>query len=174
MKPYYQHSGITIYCGDARDVLPTFPTGSIDFIFTDPPYGHNNNNGDLIHRWEAALGRLPCGVNTPLESRPIANDGIEANDLIQWAFGEWDRLLSPGCCCCCGCGGGGPDPQFARWALWLDKSVGFKQMVVWDKGPTIYAVQWRKDDILDSRKGIKRSCWPSIWGCLCERVESLL
>ena len=188
MKPYYEHAGITIYCGDVRDVLPTLPTGSIDFIFTDPPYGHNNNNGDLIHRWEAALGRLPCGVNTPLESRPIANDGIEANDLIQWAFGEWDRLLSPGCCCCCCCcGGGGPDPQFARWSLWLDKSVGFKQMVVWDKGPmgmgwhyrrstdhfygnklSIYAVQWRKDEkngtyILDSRKGFKRSCWPSIW-----------
>ena len=39
ITPYYQHAGITIYCGDARDVLPTLPTGSIDFIFTDPPYG---------------------------------------------------------------------------------------------------------------------------------------
>ena len=136
MNPYYDHDGITIYCADARDILPKIQTGSIDFIFTDPPYGHNNNNGDLIHRREAALGRLPCGVNTPLESRPIANDGVEANDLIQWAFAEWSRLLSPGCCCCCCCGGGGgPDPQFARWSLWLDKAVGFKQMVVWDKGP---------------------------------------
>jgi DNA modification methylase len=54
--------------------------------------------------------------------------------LIQWSFCEWDRLLSPGCCCCCCCGGGGPDPQFGRWSLWLQEAIGFKQMVIWDKG----------------------------------------
>ena len=135
MKAYYQDEFITLYHGDARAILPTLASGSVDFVFTDPPYGHNNNNGgDLIHRWEAALGRLPCGEDPPL-ARPIANDGVEANDLIRWAFREWDRLLSPGCCCCCCCGGGGPDPQFARWSLWLDEAIGFKQMVVWDKGP---------------------------------------
>lgn len=25
--------------------------------------------------------------------------------------------------------------MFARWSLWLDEAIGFKQMVVWDKGP---------------------------------------
>ncbi len=120
---------------DCRDVLPTLAAGSVDFIFTDPPYGHNNNNNDLIHRREAALGRLPCGEDTPL-GRPIANDGAEANELVRWFFKAAERLLSPGCCCCCCCcGGGGPDPQFARWSLWLDEALGFKQMVVWDKGP---------------------------------------
>jgi site-specific DNA-methyltransferase (adenine-specific) len=132
-QPYYEQDGITIYLGDAREVLPALQDSSIDFIFTDPPYGHNNNNGDLIHRREAALGRLPSGADTP-QGRPIANDGAEANDLVRWAFDQFDRLLAPGCCCCCG-GGGGPDPQFARWSLWLDEAVGFKQMVVWDKGP---------------------------------------
>ena len=135
MKPFYEQSGITLYCGDAREVLPTLADESIDFIFTDPPYGHNNNNNrDLISRREEALGG---GKGTsPIENfRPIANDGAEANDLIQWAFGEFNRLLMPVCCCCCCCGGGGPDPQFARWSLWLDEAIGFKQMVVWDKGP---------------------------------------
>ena len=125
----------TLYNADCRDVLPTLTDGSVDFIFTDPPYGHNNNNnGDLIHRREAALGRLPCGDDPPL-GRPIANDGPEANDLVRWCFSEWKRLLGNGCCCCCCCGGGGPEPQFARWSLWLDEAVGFKQMIVWDKGP---------------------------------------
>ena len=133
-EAYYSDSGIVLYHADAREILPCFADGSIDFVFSDPPYGHNNNNGDLIHNWEAALGRLPSEAERPA-ARPIANDGgIEANDLIQWAFAEWNRLLMPGCCCCCCCGGG-PDPQFARWSLWLDKAVGFKQMVVWDKGP---------------------------------------
>ena len=130
LGPVYSKDGIVLYLGDSREILPTLPAGSIQFIFTDPPYGHNNNNGDLIHRREAALGQGPHG-----KSRAIANDGIEANELVQWAFKEFNRLLQPGCCCCCCCGGGGPDPQFARWSLWLDEAVGFKQMVVWDKGP---------------------------------------
>ncbi len=65
MTPYYQDDLITLYNADARAILPNLAAGSIDFVFTDPPYGHNNNNnGDLIHRWEAALGRLPCGGGT--------------------------------------------------------------------------------------------------------------
>jgi DNA modification methylase len=121
----------TLYLGDCRDVLPLLP--AVDFIFTDPPYGHNNNNGDLIHKWEHALGRLPgCGS----DPRPIANDGPEETAaLISWFFEQLPRLLRPGSCCCCCGGGGGPDPQFARWSLEIDKHLDFKQMVVWDKGP---------------------------------------
>lgn len=36
MKPYYQHGGITIYCGDCREVLPLV---EFDACVTDPPYG---------------------------------------------------------------------------------------------------------------------------------------
>lgn len=134
MKPYYEDGSVTIWHGDARELLPAMDEASIDFIFTDPPYGHNNNNNDLIHRWEAALGKPLRGL--PAEkARPIANDGPEANELIQWFFEQAARLLKPGCCCCCCCGGGGgPDPQFARWSLWLDQWLSFKQMIVWDKG----------------------------------------
>ena len=93
----------------------------MDFVFTDPPYGHNNNNGDLhSSRWEAALGR-PATVAG--KARPIANDGGEANDLVRWFYSGGQ---SPACrrrltaaAGCCG-GGGGPDPQFARWSLWMD------------------------------------------------------
>jgi DNA modification methylase len=121
---------VTLILGDCLDILSTLPASSVDMIFTDPPYGHNNNNGDLIHRREAALGRGPHG-----ESRSIANDGVEANDLFRAVLPEYRRLLSPGCCCCCCCCGGGPDPQFARWSLWLDEVLDFKQMIIWDKGP---------------------------------------
>ena len=118
--------------GDCLEVLKTLPAGSVDAVVTDPPYGHNNNNGDLIHRREEALGVGKAG-----EARPIANDGAEANELYRAALPELARVLSPGCCCCCCCccGGGGPDPQFARWSLWMDEHLDFKQMVVWDKGP---------------------------------------
>src|ERR1700756_723473 len=36
IKPYYEHGGITIYHGDARDILPQINT--VDLIWTDPPY----------------------------------------------------------------------------------------------------------------------------------------
>ena len=120
-----------LYLGDCLEILPTL--GKVDAVITDPPYGHNNNNGDLIHQWEAALGRLPSGVAPPV-GRPIANDGPEANDLFKAAIPLMHDALRPGSCCCCCCGGG-PDPQFARWSLWLDEIFDFKQMVVWDKGP---------------------------------------
>jgi DNA modification methylase len=122
-----------IICGDCLEVMADWPDGCVDMVLTDPPYGHNNNNGDLISRWEAALGR---GDYVPeRDNRPIANDGPEANEVYQQALPIWRRLLSPGCCCCCCGGGGGPDPQFARWASWMDRVFAFKQMVIWDKGP---------------------------------------
>lgn len=37
IRPYYQESGITIYHGDCREILPTLP--KVDLVLTDPPYG---------------------------------------------------------------------------------------------------------------------------------------
>lgn len=167
------HDGITLIHGDAKDVLPQLDAASIDMFFTDPPYGHNNNNGDLIHRWEAALGRLPCDADPSLvEARPIANDGTEANELIQWFYGEAARLLKgAGCCCCCCCGGGGPDPQFARWSLWLDEHLSFKQMVIWDKGPMGMGWHYRRsyETVLVGQKGQKAH-----WFDDSDKIENII
>jgi site-specific DNA-methyltransferase (adenine-specific) len=38
--PYYQEDGITLYCGDCREILPQFPDKSFDLVLTDPPYGN--------------------------------------------------------------------------------------------------------------------------------------
>ena len=123
---------------DCLDTMSRMPDNSIDFIFTDPPYGHNNNNGDMASRREAIFGGKKDDYIPETDWRPIENDGIEANELFKKCVKEWQRILKPGSCCCCCCGGGGgPDPQFARWSLWLDEAFngGFKHMVIWDKGP---------------------------------------
>lgn len=41
--PYYQRNGISLYCGDSRDIVPRLrDTGvSADLLITDPPYGVN-------------------------------------------------------------------------------------------------------------------------------------
>ena len=162
----------TVTCCDALTLLGKLDEASVDLIFTDPPYGHNNNNGDLIHRREAALGLLPNGVSNP---RPIANDGAEANDLFRACLPEFNRILKPGCCCCCCCcggGGGGPDPQFARWSLWIDEQLEFKQMVVWDKGPMGMGWHYRRsyETILVAQK----SGAPCKWYDTTHTVENII
>ena len=46
MNPYYQQNGITIYHGDAFDVVPLIDSFGIDLILTDPPYGITANTWD--------------------------------------------------------------------------------------------------------------------------------
>lgn len=38
MKPYYEDGFVTLYCGDARDVLEYIPEAQADLVLTDPPY----------------------------------------------------------------------------------------------------------------------------------------
>lgn len=60
MTPYYEQDGITIYCGDCREILPALAAGSIDVVLTDPQYflpppGHNAKGDE---EWCGSLGDL--------------------------------------------------------------------------------------------------------------------
>ena len=118
----------TLYLGDCREVLPTLGPASVDMLWTDPPYGHKNHDGDLNSR---------LNEHRNLESKPIANDGAaEMRELVDFALCEATRILKPDCCCCCCCccGGGGPSPTFAWVADRMDsKGLSFFHAVVWDK-----------------------------------------
>jgi DNA modification methylase len=152
---------------DSRFALLQIPDNSIDMIFIDPPYGHNNNsNNDLIHRWEVALGKGPVQ-----EARPIQNDGEEANEIFRQVLPYLFRILKPrGVICCCS-GGGGPDPQFARWCLWLNRVFSFKQAVVWDKGPIGMGWHYRRsyEIVLVASKGDECN-----WYDTSHKVENIL
>lgn len=172
MTERVQIGDATLILGDCLEVLPTLADNSVDAVVTDPPYGHNNNNGDLIARWEAALGRGDYDASR--DDRPIANDGAEANELFRLVLAEFARILKPGCCCCCCCSGGGPDPQFARWSLWIDGTPGleFKQMVVWDKGPMGMGWHYRRSyetALVAQKKGA-----PCAWYDNSKRIENII
>ena len=117
----------TLYLADCREVLPTLPAETVDMIWTDPPYGHDNHAGDLNSR---------LNEHRDLEQQPIANDSPDAmREVVDFALREAARLLKQDCCCCCCCcGGGGPRPTFAWVADRMDRDgLSFFHSVIWDK-----------------------------------------
>jgi len=130
-----------VFTGDSLEIVKGIADASIDMVFTDPPYGHNNNNGDLIDNWEKVFGRQKTGG-----SRPIMNDGVEADEMLLSILPEVKRILVPGgvFCCCCGGGGGEKEQQYAKWTNWIVDVLRFKQMVVWDKGPMGLGKHYRR------------------------------
>jgi len=68
MKPYYEASGITIFHGDCREVLPTI---EFDWINTDPPYGIDHPT-DYRSRGRTKLA--PCTDYIPVQGDSEAFD----------------------------------------------------------------------------------------------------
>ncbi len=119
--------GQTLYLGDCREVMPSLGTGSVDMIWTDPPYGHSNHDGDLNAR---------LNDHRDIESKPIANDDADSmRHVVDAMLAEAARVLNEDCCCCCCCcGGGGPKPTFAWVADRMDRGgLSFFHSVIWDK-----------------------------------------
>ena len=120
----------TLYHGDCLAVMREFADQSVNMIWTDPPYGHSNADGDLLSRRDVAVGD---GIAT--KSEPIANDDAESmRRVVDGMLLEAARVLKKDCCCCCCCGGGGPSPTFAWVAQRMDSAgLQFFHSVIWDK-----------------------------------------
>jgi len=126
-RPYYSEAGIEIYLGDCREVLPSLERESVTLLWTDPPYGHSNHDGDFNARLNSHRG---------LAGAPIANDTPELmREALSGALVAAVPLLRADCCCCCCCcGGGGPRPTFAWVADRMDRDgLSFFHSVIWDK-----------------------------------------
>jgi len=117
----------TLYLGDCLEILPTLPSGSIEMVWTDPPYGHGNHDGDWNARLNAARGII---------DQPIENDDADTmRRVVDGMLLEATRVLRRDCCCCCCCCcGGGPRPTFAWVADRMDRDgLTFFHSVIWDK-----------------------------------------
>ena len=97
MKPYYSKAGITIYCGDCKNVLPSLP--QVALCVTDPPYGLEFMGKEWDHgvpgraTWEAVLRVLKPGApllafgGTRTFHRltcAIEDAGFEIRDCLMW------------------------------------------------------------------------------------------
>jgi len=76
VRPYYDHGGITLYCGDAKGLLPTLRA---DAVVTDAPFG--------ISDAPLAIGKRGGGHGGTGMRRGRDNTWHEESD--------WDRELDP-------------------------------------------------------------------------------
>lgn len=56
MKPIYSSSRSTLYLADAREILPTLATESIDLFVSDPPYGVAQRANTRRERFDPIVG----------------------------------------------------------------------------------------------------------------------
>lgn len=71
--PYHSEEGITIYCGDCRQIVPTL--GKYDLLLTDPPYGIN--------------------VDATMAKQGGTQYGKAAAPKRHYAATEWDKAPPP-------------------------------------------------------------------------------
>ena len=75
--------------------LSNIPDESVDYIFTDPPYGGNILYSEVNFIWEAWLGKFTDTSKEIVISRS-QNKGIdEYHSLLLQAFSECNRVLKP-------------------------------------------------------------------------------
>ena len=84
-----------IICGTAT-AIPELPSSSIDFIFTDPPFGANINYSEMNILWESWLGEFTDPTFEAVINR-YQNKGVaEYGSLMLRSLQECYRVLRPG------------------------------------------------------------------------------
>ncbi|MGB9798143.1 MAG: DNA methyltransferase, partial [bacterium] len=92
---YCNNSFVIISTQSATD-LSQIPDSSIDYCFTDPPYGANINYSELNFLWEAWLGHF-TKIDEEAVINPVQKKGLdEYKELMEKSFKEIFRVLKPG------------------------------------------------------------------------------
>jgi site-specific DNA-methyltransferase (adenine-specific) len=103
--------GVTLYCGDCRDVLPII--GRVDAVVTDPPYGNGTEYGefddtkdnlasliaDIMPPLLAASSRIALTCGVPNMWKYPADDWVlnwtdpSGEGGCVWGFPSWQPIL---------------------------------------------------------------------------------
>ncbi len=96
MPVFLPHKGndVLVSCGSTSD-LSLIPENSIDYIFTDPPFGANLNYSELSFIWEGWLSVITNDKDEAIMS-PIQKKGLaEYQSLMEQCFGQYYKVLKP-------------------------------------------------------------------------------
>lgn len=131
MSPYYEDEAVTIYHGEAIEVLDTLATGSVDLLLTDPPYA---SGGSLEAQKNTKAQGLRTATVQAADFSWFAADNMTTGGLI-WllraSLVRARRLLAPNRAAL----------VFTDWRMVphlapaLESSgLRYRNMIVWDKG----------------------------------------
>lgn len=85
----------TVISVNSTTDLRNVPDNSIDYIFTDPPFGGNLNYSELSFIWEAWL-KVKTQNSCEAIMNPVQGKGLpEYQDLMTRSFCEYYRILKP-------------------------------------------------------------------------------
>lgn len=98
LKPVFNNikEEIAIIQTSSNSKLPTLLDNSIDYIFTDPPFGSNLNYSELNFLWEAWLKIITNNVSEAIMNPTQSKGLIEYQGIMESCFGECYRILKPG------------------------------------------------------------------------------
>lgn len=85
--------GTIISCGSATNLL--VPNDSIDYIFTDPPFGSNLNYSELSYIWESWLKVMTNQMPEAIVNKAQNKGLLEYQELMTKCFSEFYRVLKP-------------------------------------------------------------------------------
>lgn len=77
-------------------LLPNIKTNSIDYIFTDPPFGANLMYSELNFLWEAWLKVFTNNESEAIINKTQGKGLVEYQRIMERCFKEMHRILKPG------------------------------------------------------------------------------
>ena len=80
----------------SANCLPNIPENSVDYIFTDPPFGHNFDYSELNFFWEAFLSVFTSQTSEAIVSTSQKKGVEEYRHLMEACLQEYYRVLKPG------------------------------------------------------------------------------
>lgn len=93
VTPYYERDGITLYHGSCDDILPLLEPGSVDLVFTSPPY---NLGGASNSSLKASRPRKHSRWGYP--TAPLSDGyGVHADDLPWPEYVAWQQSVLTEC-----------------------------------------------------------------------------
>lgn len=91
---YDASNSTMVQCGSAAD-LQNIPSNSVDYIFTDPPFGDNLNYSELNFIWESWLKVITRTETEAIISPKQGKRLVEYQALIERCLTEYHRILKP-------------------------------------------------------------------------------
>ena len=91
---YSQNSATIITSQSSRMLL--IPSNSVDYIFTDPPFGANRMYSEINFLWEAWLKVITNNDDEAIENPATKKTLLDYKRILVAVFGEYYRVLKPG------------------------------------------------------------------------------